>query len=316
MFCWVNDMSKKFRRVCKDKYAAMTMLPHPLEQDVINLHDDLGLFRIIPITKMLDRLNTWAYFSCRYINERSSNDKAAVKARSTTRTRWSQSSSRSNTGALVSIGRFLRSRRHGSGQVRDVASCSGRRCLQGRGGSIVRNVQANVLSSRERLCQRRAATAAPQTARAQRRTQTQLDGHGVHRRTLTARRHHPRSRACAGDRNRAGSIGPPTQYRTRASTQKKTVDDSARFMSPSSALGRYEALRADLFGAGPNSEGHAAIRFHCLLNGLAIQLSHASCTEAAGPAVFDSNPVRVNGAAVRVLANLVLRAHEGLAYVY
>jgi hypothetical protein len=87
-------------------------------------------------------------------------------------------------------------------------------------------------------------------------------------------------------------------------------------MSSSSALGRYEALRADLVGAGPNSEGHAAIRFHGLLNGLAIQLSHASCTEVAGPAVFDSNPVRDNGALVRVLANLVLRAHEELAHVY
>src|SRR5260370_32053322 len=245
MFCWVNDMSKKFRRVCKDKYAAMTMLPHPLEQDVINLHDDLGLFRIIPITKMLDRLNTWAYFSCRYINERSSNDQAAVKARSTTRTRWSQSSSRSNTGALVSIGRFLRSRRHGSGKVRDVASCSGRRCLQGRGGLIVRNVQANVLSSRECLCQRGAARAASETARAQGRAQTQLGGHGVHRGASAARWQHSRSRACAGARNQARSVDPPTQYRTRVSTQKRTVDDSPQSRPPSSALALYEALRAD-----------------------------------------------------------------------
>ena len=245
-----------------------------------------------------------------------SNDQAAVKARSTTRTRRSQSSSRSNTGTLVSVGRFLRSRRHGSGQVRDVASCSGRRCLQGRGGRIVRNVQANVLSSRECLCPRGAARAASETAWAQRRTQTQLDGHGVHRRTLTARQHHPLSRARAGDRNRAGSIGPPTQYRTRAGAQKKTVDDSAQLISPSSALGRYEALRADLFGTGPHSEGHAAIRFHGVLNGLAIQLSHALCTEVAAPAVFDSNSVRDNGALVRVLANLVLRAHEELAHVY
>ena len=48
-----------------------------------------------------------------------------------------------------------------------------------------------------------------------------------------------------GDRNLAGTVGPPTQYRTRAGTQKKTVDDSPQFRSPSSALDRYEALRAD-----------------------------------------------------------------------
>jgi hypothetical protein len=52
------------------------------------------------------------------------------------------------------------------------------------------------------------------------------------------------------------------------------------------------------------------------LNGLVIQLSHALCTEVAVPAVFDSNSVRDNGALVRVLANLVPRAHEELAHVY
>jgi hypothetical protein len=52
------------------------------------------------------------------------------------------------------------------------------------------------------------------------------------------------------------------------------------------------------------------------LNGLVIQLSHALCTEVAAPAVFHSNSVRDNGALVRVLANLVLRAHEELAHVY
>src|ERR1700710_2759096 len=235
-------MSNKFRRFCKGKYAAFSMLRQLVEQDVLCLSSLVTtLFQIKSIIRILDRSSSLSYFSYRLNNDGSSNDQAAVKARSTTRTRWSQFSSRSNTGALVSIGRFLRSRRHGSGQVRDVASCSGRRCLQGRGGSIVRNVQANVLSSRERLCQRGVARAASETARAQRRTQTQLDGHGVHRRTLTPRQHHPRSCACAGDGNRARSIGPPTQSRTRPSTQKKTVDDSARFMSSSSALGRYEA---------------------------------------------------------------------------
>lgn len=66
----------------------------------------------------------------------------------------------------------------------------------------------------------------------------------------------------------------------------------------------------------PNSERYAAIRFHGVLNGLAIQLAHASCTESVVPAVLDFNSVRDHGALVRVLANLVLRTREELAHVY
>jgi hypothetical protein len=201
-------------------------------------------------------------------------------------------------------------------QVRDVASCSGRWRFQGRGSRLIRNVQTDVLSSGERLCERGAARVATETARAQGRAQTQLGGHGVHRGASGARWQHPRSRACAGDRNQARAVDPPAQYRTRVSAQKKTVDDSPQFRPPSSALARYEALRADLLGTGPNSEGHAAIRFHGLLHGLAIQRPDASRIEAPTPTVLASNSVRDNGALVRVLANLVLRAHEELAHVY
>lgn len=310
-------MSNKFCRVRKDKYVAEEMLLAQLEQD--NLHSFAcfsTIFRIGLITAILDISNKEAYFHYHCTSERSCNDQATVKARSTTRTWCSQSSSRPNTGAMVSIGRFLRSRRSCSGQVRDVASCSGRWRFQGRGGRPVRNVQADLLSSGERLCERRAAWVTSETAWAQGRAQTQLGGHGVHRGASAARRQHSRSRACAGDRNLAGVVDPPTQYRTCVSTQKKTVDDSPQFRPPSSALARYEALRADLPGTGSNSEGHAAIRFHGLLHGLAIQRPDASRIEVPTPTVPASNSVRDNGALVRVLANLVLRTHEELAHVY
>ena len=310
-------MSNKFRRLRKDKYAAIGMTAESMARDNLYLiARSKDLLRISLVTEILDLPIVKAYFICQCVNERSCNDQATVKARSTTRTWCSQSSSRPNTGAMVSIGRFLRSRRSCSGQVRDVASCSGRWRFQGRGGRPVRNVQANVLSGRERLCERGAARVASETARAQRRAQTQLGGHGVHRGASTARWHHARSRAGAGDRNLAGTVDPPTQYRTRVSTQKKTVDDSPQFRPPSSALARYEALRADLLGTGLNSEGHAAIRFHGLLHGLAIQRPDASRIEAPTPTVPASNSVRGNGALVRVLANLVLRTHEELAHVY
>jgi len=52
------------------------------------------------------------------------------------------------------------------------------------------------------------------------------------------------------------------------------------------------------------------------LHGLAIQRPDASRIEAPTPTVLASNSVRDNGALVRVLANLVLRAHEELAQVY
>ncbi|CAB3774976.1 hypothetical protein LMG29542_08358 [Paraburkholderia humisilvae] len=310
-------MSNKFRPLRKDKYAAIGIISASPRQD--NLH--LGacfsaISRINLIAEILDVSNVWAYFIFHCIDERSCNDQATVKARSTTRTWCSQSSSRPNTGAVVLIGRFLRSRRYCPGQVRDVASCSGRWRFEGRGGRPVRNVQADVLSGGERLCERGATRVASETAWAQRRAQTQPGGHGVHRGASTARQQHSRSRACAGDRNLAGAFDPPTQYRTCVSTQKKTVDDSPQVRPPSSALARYEALRADLLGTGPNSEGHAAIRFHGLLHGLAIQRPDASRIEAPTPTVPASNSVRDNGALVRVLANLVLRTHEELAHVY
>lgn len=85
---------------------------------------------------------------------------------------------------------------------------------------------------------------------------------------------------------------------------------------PPSALTSYEALRADVFSGRANSEGLAALRFHGLLRGLAILLSTARQPKALAPAVLPSNPVRVDGALVRVLANLVLRTHEELVHVY
>ena len=85
---------------------------------------------------------------------------------------------------------------------------------------------------------------------------------------------------------------------------------------PPSALTSYEALRADVFGGRANSEGLAALRFHGLLRGLAILLSTARQPKVLAPAVLPFNPVRGDGALVRVLANLVLRTHEELVHVY
>ncbi|SAL63286.1 hypothetical protein AWB65_05865 [Caballeronia humi] len=244
-------MSNKFRRLRKDKYAAVGMTAESMARDNLYLiARPKDILRISLVTEILDLPIVKAYFICQCVNERSCNDQATVKARSTTRTWCSQSSSRPNTGAMVSIGRFLRSRRSCSGQVRDVASCSGRWSFQGRGGRPVRNVQANVLSGRERLCERGAARVASETARAQRRAQTQLGGHGVHRGASTARWHHARSRAGAGDRNLAGTVDPPTQYRTRVSTQKKTVDDSPQFRPPSSPG------HASILASRPRSSPH------------------------------------------------------------
>src|SRR6185312_10085448 len=112
----------KFRRLRKDKYAAVRIILTLLEQDSFHLIARFSaISRIGLITLILDISNAEAYFICHCINERSCNDQATVKARSTTRTWCSQSPSLPNTGAIVSIGRFLRSRRSCSGQVRDVA---------------------------------------------------------------------------------------------------------------------------------------------------------------------------------------------------
>lgn len=76
----------------------------------------------------------------------------------------------------------------------------------------------------------------------------------------------------------------------------------------------YETLRADLVAGRARAEGLTALRFHGMLQGLAILLK--------APAVAPSIPsapafpsLRCDSAFVRLLANLVLHTHAEITHV-
>src|SRR6185437_1670956 len=82
--CWERAMSNKFCRVCNDKNAAVETMSTVINQVSIGFRAIFGtIYRNSQIAKILDASNTEAYFSFHCINERSRNDQATVKARST-----------------------------------------------------------------------------------------------------------------------------------------------------------------------------------------------------------------------------------------
>lgn len=83
---------------------------------------------------------------------------------------------------------------------------------------------------------------------------------------------------------------------------------------PPSATAAYEMLRADVLNGRPRPEGMAALRYHGMLQGLAILLQ-------TPPVVTPAPPIPANlalgrdHAFVHLLANLVLYTHSELTHV-
>jgi hypothetical protein len=82
----------------------------------------------------------------------------------------------------------------------------------------------------------------------------------------------------------------------------------------STAAATYEDLRADVLAARPCAEGRAALRYHGMLQGLAILLRPVVMlpSTARAPA---SAPLPLDNGLVRLLANLVLHTHSELTHV-
>ena len=82
----------------------------------------------------------------------------------------------------------------------------------------------------------------------------------------------------------------------------------------SSSAATYEDLRADVLAARPCAEGRAALRYHGMLQGMAILLRPvvmlpSTALVPAGPSL------PLDDGLVRLLANLVLHTHSELTHV-
>jgi len=75
-------------------------------------------------------------------------------------------------------------------------------------------------------------------------------------------------------------------------------------------------LRADVLSGCGRPEGLAALRFHGMVQGLALLLKGAPQPIALMPKLESAKPVQRDSEFVRVLANIVLRTHSELAHVY
>jgi hypothetical protein len=76
----------------------------------------------------------------------------------------------------------------------------------------------------------------------------------------------------------------------------------------------YERLRTEVLEARARPEGIAALRFHGMLQGLAILLK-ISTMAPPNTEVPASPPVQGDSEFVRLLANLVLHTHSELTHV-
>lgn len=75
-------------------------------------------------------------------------------------------------------------------------------------------------------------------------------------------------------------------------------------------------MRADVLSGRGRPEGLVALRFHGMVQGLALLLKGAAQPVAPTAQIESVKPIQRDSELIRVLANIVLRTHSELAHVY
>jgi hypothetical protein len=75
-------------------------------------------------------------------------------------------------------------------------------------------------------------------------------------------------------------------------------------------------LRAEVLSGRDRPEGLAALRFHGMVQGLALLLKGAAQPVAPTAKIESTKPIQRDSELIRVLANIVLRTHSEIAHVY
>lgn len=84
---------------------------------------------------------------------------------------------------------------------------------------------------------------------------------------------------------------------------------------PASAVSLYESLRGAVLHGHARPDGLSAIVYHGLLHGLSL-LSQAPAEPATPVSSLSLPNVRTDRAFLHLLANMLLRTHEGVTHVY
>jgi hypothetical protein len=306
-------MLSKLRRICNTHFAAYLTRHWSESQHQLNISYagyESSLANVVDSTLIA------AYSILHTDPAKRQLAQSRPQARTAQPSRRSQSPPRARARAAVPVGRFLRRPRPGPEQVRNAAPLPCRWRLQSRGGRALRDVAPDALPGRSGVRARRHNGPVAQTPWAQAGAQAHRTGHGLHREAPDRRRLD--ACPCPGARNRihTRAIGSSAQHRTRACAQKKTVAETAPERLPQTAVTTYETLREELLRGQARPEGVAAVRFHGMVQGLALLLMSATVPPASAPKRDCVPPMQRDSEFVRVLANIVLRTHSELTHVY
>jgi hypothetical protein len=86
---------------------------------------------------------------------------------------------------------------------------------------------------------------------------------------------------------------------------------------PPAAVSIYETLRNDVLAGRPRPDGFGAIVYHGLIHGLLLLSQSLPEPETAPIAIPQALPnVRIDRQFLRVVANMVLQAHQEMTHVY
>jgi hypothetical protein len=176
------------------------------------------------------------------------------QTRSAAATGGAQSASRRCYGRVVPAKRILRSRRLGSGEVRDVAASASRGTTGKPSRSCVRLFQALLLPSSSRLRRERAARLAASQKGAKDRTQVDARSHGLCP-TPTRRRAVPvMGRTWPADSAPISDHDSSAQYRPSMEASKKTPISAGcrRSEQGPDLTAAYEHLRGQVLGVITN----------------------------------------------------------------
>jgi len=218
--------------------------------------------------------------------------------------------------SLVPERSLLRCPRSGAGEVRDASTGPSGGGREDPGGVPLRDVAPDVLPGRSGLCAGGPCGATTEAARPEGAPQADTRGHGVHRGGDDGRCAARGAHFGARDPRQARPRRPPSEHRTRAGAEKKTVSPRASLTVSPAAVAIYEALRSDVLRGHARPDGVGAIVYHGLVHGLSLLSQPIPGSAPPVATVLSSPNVQTDPQFLHLLANMVLRTHREVSHVY
>src|ERR1700677_3375176 len=306
-------VSSKLRRICKLLNAAFGSDCRCLSAFNLDITRDKPS---MDWSCTLDILIKAAYMCLRHNSSGCRVGQARWQSRTSEVTGSPQPTRSASPRPLVSGRSLLRCARSGAGQVRDAAAGQHRGRKKGRCRRALWRFPSNILSSRSGVRRARTRRLATPAARPPKSSQAHTRSDGVYRYTFARRTSAQRPRAISGDSDRAWSVCPSPQYRTRLGAQKKTVDVRLPPSLPDAMVATYEQLRSEALLGRTRPEGIGAVIYHGLLHGVALLCSAPDrAATRMQPGAAPRSPV-LQSDLLRLLTNMVLQTQSEVMHVY